>query len=655
MDKSPHAVNAVNLTKQFGALIAVKDLSFDIEYGEIFGLVGPDGAGKTTTLRMLGGILKPTDGEAFVAGYSASAQPEKVKDNIAYMSQRFGLYNDLTVQENINFYANLYGVPRKTRHEKTDRLLDFSNLRPFKRRLAGNLSGGMKQKLQLTCALIHTPKVLLLDEPTNGVDPVSRRDFWRILYKLLSDGVCILTTTAYMDEAERCSRIGLLYQGNIIGIGRPREIKQMLDGRIISVRTSNPQKANSILRGEFGAANVNLFGATVHVVSGDLESDKTIIHGILNSASLEVRELHEQTPSIEDVFVNVLTQQKAGTDSFNNNITGIMPSPGSAMDAETDAVTVEQLTRRFGNFTAVDSLSFSVPAGEVFGFLGPNGAGKSTTIRMLCGLLKPSGGEGSVLGFDIHSEAELIKQNIGYMSQKFSLYEDLTVDENLTFYGGIYGLDGRRLEERKRWALEITNLDEHRFSPAGILSAGWKQRLALACSILHHPPILFLDEPTSGVDPISRRRFWELIYSMSDNGVTVFVTTHYMEEAEYCNRLAMIYQGRMAAMGAPDELKFDIMGEHIIEIETDQPQPTLELVEQIDGVREASLFGASIHVSTSTPEKTGAAVKNVLSEHGLPPERVTEIKPGIEDVFIYLIEKIDREQMNRRPQGGAND
>lgn len=468
-----------NLTKRFGDLTAVDSLSLSIAAGELFGLVGSDGAGKTTTLRMLTGVMEPSGGEARILGHPCH-RLEPVRGEIGYMSQRFGLYPDLTVGENIRFYADLFGVPAAERKRRLERLLSFSAMAPFVDRRAGRLSGGMKQKLGLCCALIHQPRVLFLDEPTNGVDPLSRRDFWRILRELRSRGVTILVATAYLDEAARCDRVGLLHRGRLLACDSPGELT----------------------RGSAG--------------------------------------------SLEELVISRI---------------GGLPSPVTDRrappppDATPPAVTIANLGKRFGSFVAVDGISLTVPRGEIFGFLGPNGAGKSTTIRMLCGILPPSSGAGSVAGFDIASQPERIKENIGYMSQRFSLYEDLTVEENIAFYAGVYRLSASRRAERSAWVMEMAGLTERRRSRAGELAGGWRQRLALGCAILHEPPIVFLDEPTSGVDPLSRRRFWELIYSLAAGGVTVFVTTHYMDEAENCDRLALIYRGRLVALGTPSELK----------------------------------------------------------------------------------------------------
>ncbi len=648
MATSEPAIVAQNLSKRFGELLAVDSLSLGIQPGEIFGIVGPDGAGKSTTLRMLAGIMNPTSGTARVIGFDTQTDSDHVKDNIAYMSQRFGLYADLTVQENIDFYADLYGMPRRARDTRIERLLDFSGMRPFRKRLAGKLSGGMKQKLQLMCALIHTPKALLLDEPTNGVDPLSRRDFWRILYQLLKEDVAILVTTAYLDEAERCGHVALLDHGRFLASGTPREVKQLMRGTILSIRSPDARKASVLLRGKLDCESVEVFGDNVHVVTNDFEKAKSESIALLDTAGLRYEDMRAQVVSLEDVFVSVLGSEAGNigkcvpvsSDSEPTNEPSIV-TRGNGI-----AVKVENLTRRFGNFTAVNKVSFDVPTGQIFGFLGPNGAGKSTVIRMLCGLLQPSDGGGTVAGFDVNTQPELIKQNIGYMSQKFSLYEDLTVEENIDFYGGIYGLEGPRLESRKTWALEMSGLTEHRRSLASILSGGWKQRMALACAILHEPPIIFLDEPTSGVDPLSRRRFWDLIYKMADRGITIFVTTHYMEEAEYCDRIALIFRGHIIAMGTPLELKTKMMHEQIIDIRCADPQDVMDKLEALPEVKDIALFGAGMHAVVSDASAAERAVRHKLEDLDVRIERIEKITPSMEDVFVSLIEESEREDGN---------
>jgi ABC-2 type transport system ATP-binding protein len=634
------AIEASDLTKRFGELAAVDGLSLSVRPGEIYGLVGPDGAGKTTALRILAAIMEPTAGHAKVAGLDVVDARERVKDHLAYMSQRFGLYSDLTVIENIDCYADLYGVPRRGRDARVNELLDFSNMGPFRQRRAGALSGGMKQKLQLICALIHTPRVLLLDEPTNGVDPVSRRDFWRILYEMQAQNVAILVSTAYLDEAERCTRIGLLDHGRLLASGSPQEVKGVMRRRILTIASPEARRISRILGAQLEPGSVAIFGSTVHIACDEPAVVGRQAEELLRAEGLAVDSIREQAPALEDVFVHVLggraEDRQAGSSVLAESYSGTAHDDGIA-------VRVENLTRRFGSFVAVDKVSFEVPRGQIFGFLGPNGAGKSTTIRMLCGLLTPSGGGGSVAGFDVRTQPEMIKRHIGYMSQKFSLYEDLTVEENIDFYGGIYGLGGQRLAARRQWALKMAELTQHGRSLTSLLSTGWKQRLALACAVLHEPPVVFLDEPTSGVDPLSRRGFWELIYAMAERGVTVFVTTHYMEEAEYCDRLGLIYRGRLTALGTPLQLKTTGMQEQILDVRCPQAQRALAPVQALPAVQSAALFGDGLHVVTADAAAAERQVSTALAEAGLAATRIEQAAPSIEDVFVSLIEAVDRE------------
>jgi ABC-2 type transport system ATP-binding protein len=633
------AIETRGLTRRFADLTAVDALDLSVAAGQIYGLVGPDGAGKTTTLRMLAAILDPSDGQAWIAGCDIRKEPDRIRDRIAYMSQRFGLYPDLTVQENIYFYADLYGLPRKSRRQRMDELLGFSGMLPFKKRRAEHLSGGMKQKLQLVCALIHTPKVLLLDEPTNGVDPLSRRDFWRVLYQLLKEGVAILVTTAYLDEAERCHRVGLLHQGRLLTEGPPAQIKSRLDRQILNVRTARPRAVAKALDPILGKGNV--FGDSVHWAVVDGEGGVRRARRVLDEKDLPSEAIGLIDPTLEDVFVQMVTAQADAATRAEGVLSHAFQKE-SWPAGNGPVVTVRDMTRRFGAFTAVNTISFDVGAGEIFGFLGPNGAGKSTTIRMLCGLLAPTSGGGSVAGFDVAGQPEKIKQHIGYMSQKFSLYDDLTVEENIAFYGGIYGLANQKLRRRMDWALSMAGLSRHRRSPTKILSGGWKQRLALACAVLHEPPVVFLDEPTSGVDPISRRRFWDLIHAMAEHGITIFVTTHYMEEAEYCGRLALIYRGRLIALGTPAALKAGLKERRLIDVRCERPQEALEAVQGLPEVKEGVLFGAGLHLDVLSREAAVPAIRESLDRRNIAYSHVGSVVPSMEDVFVSLIESEDR-------------
>ncbi|MHB8836387.1 MAG: ATP-binding cassette domain-containing protein [Candidatus Methylomirabilia bacterium] len=631
---------ARGLHKSWGDTAAVDGLDLEVGRGEIFGLVGPDGAGKTTAIRLLCGILDADSGDAAVAGFDLRRDPESVKTRIGYMSQRFSLYGDLTVAENLRFFASLFHVPRAERRRKQDELLEFSRLGPYRDRLAQNLSGGMKQKLALACTLIHTPEVLFLDEPTTGVDPVSRRDFWKILYDLLREGVTMFVSTPYMDEAERCGRVALIDRGRVHLCDTPEALKGRMRGTLLEL-VANPQRpARDLLARMPEVSGIQVFGDRLHLWLREAALDEAAVCTYLAGHGIEACEARRVAPGLEDVFVSLLAPpegQRVGTAA---GVAAPAPVPDIAASDVGPAVEVEGLVKRFGSFTAVDGISFSVPRGEIFGFLGPNGAGKSTTIRMLCGILAPTAGRGAVAGLDIVRDSEGIKTSIGYMSQRFSLYEDLTVAENIEFYAGIYGVEPRWLTERKRWILSMANLEERAGSLTRELSTGWRQRLALGCAVVHEPQILFLDEPTSGVDPLSRRNFWDLIYTVAGQGVTVFVTTHYMDEAEHCDRLGMIYGGRLVALGSPRELKGAHREGALLEVRADPLMQALAVAGGVPGVREAAVFGSGLHVTVDDDEAAGP-LRGALEGAGVRVSGIAPIRPTLEDVFVSLVERTD--------------
>ncbi len=560
IDRSMAAIQADQLGKRFGSLVAVNSLSFEVFPGEIFGLVGPDGAGKTTALRLLATIMAPSSGTGRIGGFAIDTEAARVKEKLAYMSQRFALYPDLTVAENIDFYADLYGVARAGRRYRIKELLDFSGMRPFLKRQAGKLSGGMKQKLQLVCALIHTPAVLLLDEPTNGVDPVSRRDFWRILHRLLRDGVTILVATAYLDEAERCESVLLLNQGQLLFDGPPQKLTAQLEGRSFRLEDVGAER-RAVLTRALDLPSVSdgvIQGAGVRVVLREGAGAEQI-QALADQAQVQLAQVPAR---FEDAFIDLLGGGPGGTSSLAERL--------SPVELDSDiAVSCRNLTKRFGEFTATDNVSFEVQKGEIFGLLGPNGAGKSTTFKMLCGLLKPTSGEAQVVGHDLRHATGTAKSRLGYMAQKFSLYGLLSVQQNLEFSAGVYQLDGSTRRKRIAEMIDTFDLGDWLTATPDSLPLGHKQRLALACALMHRPPVLFLDEPTSGVDPITRREFWTHINGLARKGVTIMVTTHFMDEAEYCDRVALLSQAQLIALDTPDALKR-------VARSSERPDPTME-------------------------------------------------------------------------------
>ncbi|ELY5880357.1 ABC transporter ATP-binding protein [Cronobacter sakazakii] len=534
------------LVKRFPGLEkpALAPLSVTIRAGSVTGLVGPDGAGKTTLMRILAGLMRQDDGRVRVLGLDPIAEENALHAVLGYMPQKFGLYEDLTVQENLNLYADLRSVTGAVREQTFARLLEFTALGPFTGRLAGKLSGGMKQKLGLACTLVGQPKVLLLDEPGVGVDPISRRELWQMVHELAGDGMLILWSTSYLDEAEQCREVLLMNEGELLYQGAPQALTEKMAGRSLLLRPDNGDNRallrEVMQRPDVGDATIQ--GAAVRVILKE-GSDADALRALPGAT------LRETAPRFEDAFIDLA----GGTALRESPLGAILHDiPGSRDDVVIEA---RELTKTFGDFTATDHVNFTVRRGEIFGLLGPNGAGKSTTFKMMCGLLKPSDGQALVLGLDLKTDSGKARQRLGYMAQKFSLYGNLTVEQNLRFFSGVYGLRGRAQQEKMARMSEAFGLKSIASQPTDALPLGFKQRLALACALMHEPDILFLDEPTSGVDPLTRREFWRHINSMPEKGVTVMVTTHFMDEAEYCDRIGLVYHGKLIASGTPDDLK----------------------------------------------------------------------------------------------------
>jgi len=544
------------------ALCALDDVSFDIIPGQVTGLIGPDGAGKTTLMRLACGLLRPESGTISVLGLDAVAESQIVQSAVGYMPQRFGLYEDLSVQENLDLYAELQGLPQEKRAIRYTELMHMTGLAPFTARLAGQLSGGMKQKLGLACALLRAPRLLLLDEPTVGVDPVSRRELWAIVYQQVKEqGMSVLLSTAYLDEAERCNEVLLLHQGKLLGQGAPAEFSAKVQGRIFQVSAAgiSHRQLQTRLDQAPGVLDALVEGETVRLVM------EPAIQPTAENLLPGLDDVHIQpvAPRFEDAFVARLKVRHNGTADLG----GMNLHIDSSDDGE--VIRVDKLLRRFDDFIAVNNVSFNVKRGEIFGLLGANGAGKTTTFRMLCGLLPASGGELSVAGLDLHIARAEARRHIGYMAQKFSLYGDLSVMQNLRFFASAYGLRSHHQDERVKWAINTFELADYAETNARDLPLGFKQRLSFAAALMHEPEILFLDEPTSGVDPLARREFWARTNALAEAGVTVLVTTHFMEEANYCDRLVIMAEGTVLAEGTPREMKARART-------ADNPDPSME-------------------------------------------------------------------------------
>ncbi|KRC89031.1 ATP-binding cassette domain-containing protein [Pseudomonas sp. Root9] len=555
-------VAAKGLRKTFeapggGPLHAVNDIALTVRAGELTALVGPDGAGKTTLLRMMAGLLKPDAGSLHVLGIDVSAQPQTVQDRISYMPQRFGLYEDLSVEENLNLYADLHGVPQAVRRERFARMLEMTDLTRFTDRPAGKLSGGMKQKLGLACTLVRSPDLLLLDEPSVGVDPLSRRDLWKIVQQLVDDeNLSVIISTSYMDEAERCANVFVMHEGNILAEGTPAALTQKAHGLTYVATPPAGMPARDLQARLLDARDAIVDavpkGGAVRFIR-QTDTDGPALETVLVGVAYQQRQ-----PELEDTFMMMLRQHHESAQATPVPEAANLAEHASAGTAtrKTDgkpAIEVQDLVRTFGDFTAVASTSFAVARGEIFGLLGPNGAGKTTTFRMLCGLLPATSGQLQVAGLNLRNARTEARARIGYVSQKFALYGNLTVLENLEFFGGAYGLRGAVLQQRIAATLEQFELKAKAVS--GLLPGGYKQRLAMATGLLHEPEILFLDEPTSGIDPLARRAFWRTITALAQSGVTIIITTHFMEEAEYCDRIAIQDAGKMLALGTPSEVR----------------------------------------------------------------------------------------------------
>jgi len=542
------------VSKRFGqAAPALDAVSGSVFAGQITGLVGPDGAGKTTLIRMMTGLLAHDTGTIEVLGFDAQREGPAVQASIGYMPQRFGLYEDLTVRENLDLYADLRALPAAERAGVFQQLLQFTDLARFQTRLSGKLSGGMKQKLGLACALLKKPKLLLLDEPGVGVDPISRRELWKMVSDLTAEGVGVLWSTAYLDEAEMCDRVLLLNEGKLLFDGAPRALTSQVEGRVFKLRGvgERPRQVLAKVLSEPGVIDGVIQGKALRIVTAVSEQGGAADAARVAASQGTQLRADATPPRFEDAFVDILGGGSGGTSKLAEGWPVLPPSDQPLIEAH-------GLTKRFGDFTAAEDITFDIRRGEIFGLLGPNGAGKSTTFKMLCGLLKPSAGEGRVAGFDLRKEAAEARGRLGYMAQKFSLYGDLSVMQNLRFFAGTYGLSGARKRQQIEAMTEIFALGPMLKSNAKDLPLGFKQRLALACAVMHEPDVLFLDEPTSGVDPLSRREFWTHINGLIDRGVTVLVTTHFMDEAEYCDRISLIYRGRSIALGSPDDLKASV-------------------------------------------------------------------------------------------------
>jgi drug efflux transport system ATP-binding protein len=636
--KEQPAILVKDLYKDYGTTHAVRGISFTVNKGQIFGMIGPDGAGKTTTFQILGGVMEVTSGVAEIFGRPARA----MRAQTGYLTQTFSMYPDLTVAENIRYIGDLRRVPPDQIAERGRRYLEMFDMDRFTDRLAGQLSGGMKQKLALACALVTEPQVLLLDEPTTGVDPVSRREFWDALAHLSAGGLTILVATPYLDEAERCHTVALTHEGRIQLIGPPGELRQTLHAKRLELTTTEIHETERLFADRRSEdreiLDVQRFGDRLDLLAREPDKAKQIIEDQLSTARIPFDEIRVDEPTLENVFVATL--RSLGEEPH------AVPFPRrhdhSHLRGQT-AIGARNLVKTFGSFTAVNNVGLEIKYGEVYGLLGANGAGKTTTIKMLCGLLEPTHGQIQLAGESDSVRSAAVRMRIGYMSQKFSLYNDLSIKENLAFFAGVYGVPEDEREEKLRWVLSFSGLEGKENQITGSLPGGWKQRVAFGAAIMHEPSVLFLDEPTSGVDPLARRAFWSMINQLADAGSAILVTTHYLEESEQCNRLGMMVAGELVAEGRPGEIKGH-QQDRLFEFVIDQPQRASDLLKQeLDGWR-VSLFGDRLHVITDE-ENQEQRIAEQLRTNGIEVRSVRQSRFSMEDVFISVVAQAQQRGM----------
>jgi len=638
------AILVKELRKNYGSTEAIRGITFEVNEGEIFGMIGPDGAGKTTTFQILAGVMEATSGAAEIFSKPARA----MRSQTGYLTQAFSLYPDLTVTENIRYIGDLRSVAPEKIEERGRRYLEMFDMARFADRLAGQLSGGMKQKLALACALVPQPRVLLLDEPTTGVDPVSRREFWDALVHLSADGLTILVATPYLDEAERCHRVALTHEGEIHRMGSPAELRGSLQAKRLELITLKLQETEQLLSKIAGTDQVILdvqrFGDRLDLLVREPDKAKKLVEETVKAAQIPIVEIRLAEPTLENTFVGTLRrlgrETHSGTFPQRLNYTSLRGQV---------AIGANNLVKVFGSFEAVKNISLEIKYGEVYGLLGANGAGKTTTIKMLCGLLEPTQGQMQLAGERGSFRSEAVRQRIGYMSQKFSLYNDLSIKENLTFFAGVYGVPEGEREEKLKWVLSFSGLEGRQDQITGSLPGGWKQRVAFGAAIMHEPSVLFLDEPTSGVDPLARRAFWSMINQLADAGSAILVTTHYLEESEQCNRLGLMVAGELVAEGSPDQIKSQQRG-HLLEFVVDQPQPAADVLKrQLESWR-VSLFGDRLHVITDETVESGEQkIKEMLEANGIHVVSAREERVSMEDVFISVVAQSQQRGMAVMP------
>jgi ABC-2 type transport system ATP-binding protein len=625
-------IDVRGLYKHYGKTIAIRGIDLQIRRGELFGLIGPDGAGKTSAFNILGGVMEATAGDAKILGLPA----RDARNYTGYLTQQFSLYPDLSVDENIYYSAGLRLVPENQLEARRTKYLKLMQLDSFRDRLAGRLSGGMKQKLALCCALIAEPQVLLLDEPTTGVDTIARREFWDILAGLTAQNITVLVATPDLDEAERCNRVALIYNGQIQQMGSPTELKGNLGLNRLIIRTSQLIQAEKALIVTGEIAEVSTLGDRLEVLVKDVKSGIAFVRDRLTQNNVQFEEIQPESPTLENVFTTLLRQKGSVPKSlpFPRVKSLAISEPAKAKIA----ISARNLNRVFGSFHAVADLNLDIRYGDVYGLLGANGAGKTTAIKMLCGLLPISSGEISLAGQTGNLRSAELRQRIGYMSQKFTLYDDLTILENLQFYSGVYGIPPSQQREKISWVLSISGLEGQEHLLTRQLPGGWKQRVAFGASVIHEPEILFLDEPTSGVDVLARQQFWQLINDFARHGTAILVTTHYMNEAEQCSRMCFMVAGRKVAEGSASEIKAAQPGQ-LFELKIGELQGSYDRLRQFLEPWRVSIFGDRLHVVLDHPTAELPQVRSYLQSANLSLVDIQPMPFSLEDAFIGEVQR----------------
>lgn len=633
-------INIKGFSKRYQQKIAVDAVDLTVKRGEIYGLIGPDGSGKSSLMKAVAGVLSFEQGTLEVLGVKVDSEmsAEKIKGRMGFMPQGLGLnlYGDLSIEENIDFFAQLRQVSSAQLAERKEKLLSMTRLDQFRERPMKNLSGGMKQKLGLVCTLIHQPELVILDEPTTGVDPVSRRDFWAILAELLREqGITALVSTAYMDEAARFQRLSLMYNGQILAAGEPEAISQQAKGCLVELQAEPQLEALKQLKTHYAQIESIANRIRIFVDNTEVAEGVKVVSALLSGVNIIA--IRAFAVELEDAFIALLRLGPLAEQAMKDTSVPRFDKPLPADNSI--AIEARELTRDFAKFRSVDHINFTVKQGEIFGLLGANGAGKTTAIKMLTGILSPSAGEGQVAGADMRNAGQLIKERIGYMSQAFSLYLDLTVMENMRLYASIYGIPRKMMQQRLDWVTQIAGLQTVMQQLAGSLPMGIRQRLALGCALVHQPSVLFLDEPTSGVDPVGRRHFWDILVHLARvEQVAILVTTHYMSEAEHCDHLALMYAGRVIADDSPANMIQALEDEagKLLDIITDKPLQALTLIEQA-GFQGVALFGKHIHLLAKDAKAAEQQLRQVLEQQSLKLISLTTHAPTLEDVFVYRV------------------